>query len=76
MILPSCQRYKLDEAIQKLGNQFEKLLKVIRAKAQVALEDLDDYAIDFERRDILRQIEKLTFKEIIDSWITCNNIFK
>lgn len=69
------QKIKLEESIQKLGKQFEKHLKVIRAKAEVALEDIEDFGFAFDKIETLKKIEKLTFKQIIDSWISGKYLF-
>ena len=70
------RKIKLEESIQKVGKQFEKHLKVIRAKAEVALEDIEDFGLDFDKLETLKKIEKITFKQIIDSWVSGNYIFK
>ena len=69
------QKKKLEEALQKLGKQFERHLKVIRAKAEVAIEDIEDFNISFDKLDLLRKIEKISFAQIIESWISGNYLF-
>jgi len=69
------QRQKLEEALQKLGRQFERHLKVIWAKAEVAIEDIEEFQISFDKLETLKKIEKMTFKEIIDSWISGKCLF-
>jgi len=69
------QRQKIDEAINKLGKKFERLLSIIRAKAKVAIEDIEDEQIKFDRIEILKEIEKITFKQIVDSWVSGDYLF-
>lgn len=69
------QRQQIEESLQKLSKQFDRLLKVIKAKALVTLEDLDDENIPFDKIEMLKKIEKLTFKEIVDSLISGNYLF-
>jgi len=69
------QRQKIDEAIVKLGKKFERLLSIIRAKAKVTIEDIEDENIKFDRIEFLREIEKITFKQLVDSWLSGQYLF-
>lgn len=69
------QKKEIDTKLIKLGKNFDLLLKIIRAKIEVSIEQLDENGIVFDKIDILRKIEKTSFKQIIDSWKSGSYLF-
>jgi len=61
-----------------MGKKFERLLSIVRAKAKVVIEDIEDENIEnieSDRLDFLKEIEKITFKQIVDSWTSGKYFF-
>lgn len=70
------QRQEIEKSLQKLSKQFDRLLRIIKAKALVILEDIEDENLSFDKMAILQTLSKITFKEILDSLISGNYLYK
>lgn len=62
------QRQVLKEQMRVLKKQFSGLLKIIRVKAEVAIEDIEDVGLEFPALETLRFISALTFEQVEQSW--------
>lgn len=70
------QRQKIDEHIQKLNTKFDRLLKIIKAKVMVVIEDLEDENIQLDKIPELNMIKNISFKMIADSLVSGDHLFK